>query len=126
MDKEKDMEIKNADEILAHLAECEEMCLISTVYSLKQGGDFAKAGHVRWLLDCADICNLARKYFIRDSEYAGDILNLCSYVCDDCAESCETFFEDKNMTDCANVCRSCAETCRSVVEKDMEEIEEEE
>jgi len=120
-------ESKNANELLSRLLECEEMCEMSISYSLHQRGDFAKQDHIKWLQDCTDVCNLSKKYFIRDSEYVGDTLNLCSYICDDCAESCETFFEDQQMVDCGKICRECANACRSAIEEQMDEdIEEEE
>ena len=113
---------ENSDlDLLADLCQCQESCMSWAMYSLKEGGDFAKLEHVRWLLDCADICSLAKNFLIRDSEYAGDILSICSYICDDCAESCETFFEDKMMKDCAMVCRNCGESCRDAIEEEGEE-----
>lgn len=112
---------EESNDLLAHLEECEEMCLLSQMYSLRQGGDFAERSHMRWLMDCADICSITKKFYIRDSEYAGDLLNICAYVCDDCAESCEKFFEDEHMKNCAKVCRDCAEKCEEAIEVDEEE-----
>jgi hypothetical protein len=94
------------------------------MHSLNEGGDFAKTEHIRWLLSCAEICQITANFVLINSEYAGDMLSTCAFICDDCAQSCETFFNDENMVRCAEVCRNCAQKCRDSIEE--EEIEEEE
>ncbi len=117
-----DMEIDAEDRsLLANLAQCHESCLEGVMHSLDEGGDFAKKEHVLWLLDCAEICIVAENFVIRGSEYAGDLLSICAFICDDCAESCKTLFNDEHMKNCALVCRNCADICRSAIEE--EEIE---
>jgi hypothetical protein len=113
---------KETNELLATLAECRESCTIGLMHSLNEDGDFTAKDHIVWLLDCAEICNVTTNFLLRDSEYSGDIINICSYICEDCAESCESFFEDANMKNCGEICRKCADKCRDAV--DVEEIEE--
>lgn len=117
---------KEEIDLIAYLDECEEECLSGVNHSLEEGGDFVKKAHMVWLMDCADICDLAKRYVLRDSEYAGDILNLCSLICEDCAESCDTYFNDEHMVHCAEVCRNCAAACRDAIDLDDEEDEIEE
>lgn len=111
--------------LLANLEQCHENCLDGVMHSLDEGGDYMRKDHIRWLLDCAEICNVAENFVIRESEYAGDFLSICAFICDDCAEACETFFEDENMKNCALVCRNCANACRdSIEEEESEETKE--
>jgi len=106
---------QSARDLLATLEECRETCISGLMHSLDEGGDFAKKEHIRWMIDCSEICRLSVDFFIRDSEYAGDIISLCAFICDDCAESCEKFFNDSHMLACAEICRKCAESCRDMI-----------
>lgn len=113
-------------EIMARLGECREACLNGAMHSIERGGDHASLDHIGWLLDCADICMITPNFVIRDSEYAGDILSITSFICEDCAESCDNFPDDALMAECAEVCRSCANVCKNAVTIEMEEDEGEE
>jgi hypothetical protein len=126
MNEEKQMPERKDIDLIAHLDECHETCLQGILHSLNEGGDFAKTDHIRWLLNCAEICKLATNFVTLNSEYAGDVLSICAFICDDCAESCETFFDDENMKNCALVCRDCAEVCRESIEEEEEEEESDE
>ncbi|MFA7253162.1 MAG: four-helix bundle copper-binding protein [Patescibacteria group bacterium] len=116
------MQDESARDLIANLDQCYEECVSGITHCLDQGGDFVEKDHLRWLMDCADICKIAQNFFLRDSEYAGDMLSLCAFICDDCAESCEKFFNDQKMKDCAMACRNCADVCRNMI--DLEEEEE--
>ena len=119
-----EMETKKEEmSLMANLDQCHESCLEGMIHSLDEGGDFAKTDHIRWLLDCAEICQIAGNFAIRQSEYAGDMLSTCAFICDDCAESCETFSNDEHMKNCAQICRNCAGVCRDTIEE--EETDEE-
>jgi hypothetical protein len=122
---ERETEIEDID-LVANLDECHETCVEGMIHSLSEGGDFAKLEHIRWLLDCAEICQFAGNFVIRHSEYAGDILSICAFICEDCAQSCETFFEDEHMKNCAEVCRNCAAVCREAIDETEETEGEEE
>lgn len=107
-------------DLIANLDQCHESCLAGIVHSLSEGGDYAKIDHIRWLMDCAEICQFSINFVIRHSEYGGDFLSTCAFICEDCAESCETFFEDEHMKNCAEICRNCAGACREAIEEDEE------
>lgn len=109
--------------LLASLEECQETCQVSLMHSLDEGGDFVEMSHIRWLLDCADTCRLAINFFLRDSEYAGDVISLCSLICEDCAESCAKFFNDAHMVACAEVCRNCAKACKDMILEEEEIVD---
>lgn len=125
-EESQDLAMEEEDiDLTANLDQCHESCLEGVVHSLNEGGDFAKLDHIRWLLDCADICQLSTNFVLRHSDYAGDLLSTCAFVCEDCAQSCETFFEDEHMKNCAEICRNCAEACRGAIEEEeVEDIEE--
>jgi hypothetical protein len=113
----------NARELLASLEQCQETCTETVMHSLKEGGDYAKIEHIRILLDCSEICQVAVNFFLRDSDYAGNIIELCADICEECAQSCETFDGHEHMKNCAMVCRTCAEDCRGAIEYGEEDIE---
>jgi len=123
MEDEEKLKEETDDGLLAHLNACHDTCMNAVMYSLHQGGDFAKVDHIRSLLDCAQFCTVATDFYIRDSETAGEILNLCAEICDESADSCELFFEDQAMKDCAEVCRNCSKICQDAVEEVEEDFE---
>lgn len=60
--------------------------------------------------DCADICNLAAKLLIRDSEFAHELLALCEKACNHCAQECSKHKHD-HCKRCAELAAECAKTC---------------
>lgn len=86
------------------------MCEETINYSLARGGDFVSSDHVQLLMDCAEICQVAANFMLRESPQADAVLAVCSALCRRCADDCARF-EDKQMQACAEVCRRCAETC---------------
>ena len=114
---------QSSKQLLANLEECAESCQVGLMHSIDEGGDFVKMEHLRWMMDCHEICRLAINFFIRDSEYAGDILSLCAYICEDCSQSCKKFFNDAHMLACSEVCDNCAKACRDMIEEECEECE---
>ena len=54
------VEMRRCDELCL---ECYRTCLETVAYCLQKGGHYADAGHIRLLLDCADICQ-ARSSFL--------------------------------------------------------------
>lgn len=112
---------ESAKELLASLEQCKEVCLETVMHSLREGGDYVKIDHIRILLDCSEICGASVNFLMRDSDYAGNIIELCADICEECAESCELFDGHEKMKECATVCRSCAEKCREAITYEEEE-----
>lgn len=110
-------------DLLAALDECHESTLSGLMHCLDEGGDFVEKNHIRWLLDCAEITHTAGNFLIKDSEFAGNILDLCACVAEDCAESCRKFFDDRQMKNCAEVCQNCADSIRGMITEDEEMAE---
>ena len=61
--------------------------------------------------DCADICALASRLLLRDSELAHSYLVVCEEACRVCAEECRKH-EHEHCKACAEACEKCAEACR--------------
>ena len=98
-------------ECIANCQECHAVCLETTVHCLQMGGQHAEAGHIRTLLDCAEICQTSANYMLRSSPLHHLTCGVCAEACTRCAASCEAFGDDRMMQSCAEVCRRCAESC---------------
>ncbi|MFC5972661.1 four-helix bundle copper-binding protein [Halomarina salina] len=68
---------------------------------------------VRLCRDVADIASLHARFMARDSDYSGDLGELCAEACEACADECEQHDHDHCQA-CVDVLRECAETCRSM------------
>lgn len=95
------------------------ICLQTTTYCLEMGGKHAEAGHIRLLLDCAEICQTSANFMLRSSELHGRVCGVCAEVCERCAQSCEQFGDDAQMSACAESCRRCAASCKSMASTSM-------
>ena len=62
--------------------------------------------------DCAEVCFLAAKLLIRDSEFSHEFLAFCEKICRHCAEECGKH-EHEHCKKCAEECRKCAEACHA-------------
>ncbi|HOX41491.1 MAG TPA: hypothetical protein PK263_04815 [bacterium] len=124
--EEEFMNDEESKDLLANIDQTEELVQEAFLHSIRQGGDFAKEENLRWLADTADTLLAAKRLFLRESSYAGDFLSLAADVSEECAESCETFFEDDIMRECALSCRNFVQVCRKILEEneETEEIEE--
>lgn len=92
--------------------DCHSICLEAVAHCLQKGGRHAEAGHIRLLLDCAEICQTSANFMLRGSTLHKRTCAVCAEVCEQCAASCEQFGGDELMTACAEACRRCAESCR--------------
>jgi hypothetical protein len=62
--------------------------------------------------DCSDVCSLAARLVLRESEVASHYLKAVEEICELCAEECNKH-EHAHCKACAEACQSCAEACRS-------------
>ena len=90
---------------------CHSVCLQTVAYCLPMGGRHAEPGHIRLLLDCAEICQTSANFMLRGSDLHGRTCAVCAEVCERCAQDCEQFGDDEQMRACAEACRRCAESC---------------
>jgi hypothetical protein len=92
-------------------AQCHAVCVETAQHCLERGGRHAEAGHVRLLLDCAQICATSEDFLLRGSDLHALTCGACAEVCTRCAEACEQMRDDEVMRRCAEICRQCAESC---------------
>ena len=90
---------------------CSQTCLqMAMTHCLEMGGAHAEPSHMRLMLDCAAVCELAARLQLGASEFADDFCALCAEVCLACADSCDGL---EGMEDCAQTCRDCAAQCET-------------
>jgi hypothetical protein len=94
--------------------DCHSICLNTTTYCLEQGGRHAEGGHMRLLIDCAEICQTSANFMLRGSPLHARTSAVCAEICARCAEDCGHFKDDAHMERCAETCRRCAESCRQM------------
>lgn len=92
-------------------SDCHEVCVATVDHCLKMGGRHAEAGHVRLLLDCAEICETSANFMLRGSDAQMEVCSLCADIGEACAKSCDAL-GGPEMEKCAEACRRCAESCR--------------
>jgi hypothetical protein len=93
---------------------CFRLCMETVPHCLKQGGLHAEAGHIRLLLDCAEICETSAAFMMRRSDLHTRTCDVCAEICRRCADACSRFPGDAQMSRCAEMCRRCAESCRQM------------
>jgi hypothetical protein len=91
--------------------ECAAICLETSNHCLMLGGRHAEAGHIRLLLDCAEVCQTTAGLLLRASALYRLQTGVCAEACRQCASSCDQFPEDATMQLCTRICRKCAESC---------------
>ena len=92
-------------------AKCQDTCEKTLKYCLKQAGTHKEATHIKAMQDCIATCKLSKDFMARGSEQSSAVCNLCDQICKHCADSCDTFKDDKTMKACAEECRKCAKSC---------------
>lgn len=93
---------------------CHGECIAAISHCLRVGGKHADERHISILQDCADLCKLSEDGMVRSSGVMERMCRLCGDVCMACAESCESFGDDRTMGKCAEACRACADSCRQM------------
>lgn len=88
-----------------------------TNYCLPKGGNHARAEHVRVMLDCIEICQVAADFMRRNSTLYPAVCAASASVCEACARSCEELGKDEKMQHCAQICRRAAEACQEAGRK---------
>ena len=102
-------------ECIERCSDCHDVCQETLVHSLRRGGEYAAAGHVVALLDCAQTCDTCRDFMLRGSELHPRMCGVCADACARCAESCEQLADgDEHLRGCAEECRHCEESCRAM------------
>lgn len=94
---------------------CHQVCVRTLQHCLEMGGRHAEAGHVRLMMDCAQICQTSADFMLRGSDLHTETCRACAAVCERCAEDCDRIAgDDREMRECAAECRRCAELCHQM------------
>ena len=109
------------EQLIKSIKKCHEACLDSLSYCIDMGGPHAEPNHLTVLIDCAKICETSNDFLLRDSGFSPLPVEICSLICDECADSCEQFKDDENMQRCATMCRECKKECSDYTDQ-FEEI----
>jgi hypothetical protein len=81
---------------------------------MDEGGEMADPTHIRLLLDCAQICQLSADFMLRLSDHHMMTCRICAEICDACAQACQSFAQDEELSQCARICAQCASSCREM------------
>lgn len=104
-------------ECIQNCMNCHAVCLQTVEYCYKASlhGTSTRMDtpdHMRFLMDCAQICQTSAGFMLRESTLHGRLCGVCAEVCEACAQSCESFQGDAQSSQCAAACRQCASSCR--------------
>lgn len=91
---------------------CHQVCLSTIHHCLRKGGEHARPEHLRLIADCVQICSTSADFMLRGSPFHTQTCGVCADLCESCAQDCEHFKGDSEMSRCALTCRQCAESCR--------------
>jgi hypothetical protein len=102
------------NDCIDNCTQCHAICLETINYCLSQGGKHAAADHIGLMATCADICATSAAAMLRGTAIHNAICGACAEVCRRCAQSCEMFEGDQDMSRCAEICRQCADSCAAM------------
>lgn len=104
--------------LIEKLLNCATACENCAASSLEEEDVTAMAHCIETDRDCAELCFMAAKLFIRDSEYAHELLTVCEKACRHCAEECGKH-EHEHCKKCAEHCIQCADACHAHSESSL-------
>lgn len=99
---------------IQNCTDCHAMCISTITHCLQLGGRHAEYGHIRLLLDCADICRTSADFMLRGSQFHQRTCSICAEICNRCAEDCAKYTDDEHMRTCAEMCHECAASCNKM------------
>jgi hypothetical protein len=93
--------------------DCHDAAAETIGHCLARGGRYAAPELLEALLDCQQLCDLARDTLLRDSPLQRGAGALCAGACLRCADLCAVLADEDPMMDrCAELSRRCAECWR--------------
>jgi hypothetical protein len=103
-------------EVIDALNQCVTDCIHCGTSCLKEENVKGMIRCITLDRECAEICIYTSKMLASDSEFSGDILNLCSKICSACGDECGKHASHmEHCRICAESCRKCAAACRQMV-----------
>ena len=100
----------NHEALIQTLLDCARACEVCAAICLDEQDVTLMAHCIELDRDCADICFLGAKLFLRDSEVAHQFLVVCEEACRRCAEEC-SLHNHEHCKRCAEACRRCEHAC---------------
>jgi len=96
-------------------SDCYTACTEALTYSLDAGGDLSDPAHLRFLIDCCEICQTTQNVLLRASGLGMMLATVCVESCEKVAESCRQINgSDPQLETCAEVCDHTADCCRQL------------
>jgi hypothetical protein len=93
---------------------CYTVCTETLRYSLNGGGLDSELDHIRFLIDCCEICQTTQNTLLRGSDLGILLATVCVEACEKVAESCRQVDGDAQLLECAEVCDDTANCCRQL------------
>ena len=107
---------REIQQCIENCSESHQLCLATVYHCMELGGNYALAGQITLLLDCAESCQTSANFLLRNSDLHGLTCALCADACTRCAQACERLANgDRQLMDCAKICRLCATACDRMV-----------
>jgi hypothetical protein len=94
--------------------ECAAVCDHCASACLNEENVNKMARCIKLDMECAAICRTAAQLMSLESEHANAICQLCSDICNACAEECSKHSSD-HCRICAEICYHCAEECAGMI-----------
>lgn len=105
-------EDREAERCIDALQACYAACMRNVSYgNVKKSGPIQEE-HVRLMLDCAEMCQTAANFLIRESDHYLRICREAAEICKDLASSCEGV---DGMDGIRSTCDECVSVCRVIV-----------
>lgn len=93
--------------------DCTQACYECFDECLNEPDLIARKGCLSILIECAKMCEMSIGTMSMNGQFSKEHCNLCSTVCDKCADECE-MFQDNHCQKCADICRMCADECKKM------------
>jgi hypothetical protein len=105
---------REAEECIQKCLDCQRICLQSSDYRWRWDGGRGPERDATPLLNCAEICRTAALLLLRGSEFSPRVCALCAEVCEGWVRDCELTSGAENLKSCIQASRECAESCRRI------------
>ncbi|HLP16799.1 MAG TPA: four-helix bundle copper-binding protein [Bacteroidota bacterium] len=102
---------KDMQRCITNCTDCSTICRDTITHCLDLGGEHAHGDHIWLLMDCAEICQTSAHIMMHNSPGHHATCAACAEICEQCAEDCARYGDDRMMQACADMCRRCAESC---------------
>ena len=93
---------------------CHAQCLRTLRHCLGLGGMHASREHISLLAACASICITSADTMLLGAAVHAHTCGACAAICRQCAKSCRSMGEDRQMAECADECERCATHCEAM------------